>query len=142
MGLKQIDHGSKEYSQMIQLRQAILRDPLGLQFTNEELEEEKDHILIAAYEDEDMLGCCMLKKLDSHTLQLRQMAVKDNLQRKGIGASIMSFAENLSRDKGYKKIIMHARDSAIGFYERCGYKKKGDQFIEINLPHHVMEKKL
>jgi ribosomal protein S18 acetylase RimI-like enzyme len=70
------------------------------------------------------------------------MAVKDNLQRKGIGASIMSFAENLSRDKGYKKIIMHARDSAIGFYERCGYKKKGDQFIEINLPHHVMEKKL
>jgi N-acetylglutamate synthase-like GNAT family acetyltransferase len=142
MGLKQIDHGSKEYTQMIQLRQAILRDPIGLQFSQEELDEEKDHILIAAYEDDDMLGCCMLKKVDNHTLQLRQMAVKDNLQRKGIGASIMSFAENLSRDKGYKKIIMHARDSAIGFYERCGYKKKGDQFIEINLPHHVMEKKL
>jgi N-acetylglutamate synthase-like GNAT family acetyltransferase len=142
MGLKQIDHGSKEYKQMIQLRQTILRDPLGLQFSPEELEEEKNHILIAAYDDEEMLGCCMLKKIDPHTLQLRQMAVKNNLQRKGIGASIMSFVETLSRDKGYKKIIMHARDSAIGFYERCGYKQKGEQFIEINLPHHVMEKRL
>ena len=142
MGLKQIDHGSKEYIQMIQLRQTILRDPLGLQFSPEELEEEKNHILIAAYDDDDMLGCCLLKKIDTHTLQLRQMAVKNNLQRKGIGASIMSFVETLSRDKGYKKIIMHARDSAIGFYERCGYKQKGEQFIEINLPHHVMEKRL
>ena len=127
---------------MIQLRQTILRDPLGLQFTQEELEEEKDHILIVAYEEDSILGCCMLKKLDAQTLQLRQMAVKNNLQRKGIGASIMIVAENLSRDKGYKKIVMHARDSAIGFYERFGYKQKGDQFLEINLPHHVMEKLL
>ncbi len=142
MGLKQIDHGSKEYQQMIQLRMNILREPLGLNFTKEELEKEKDHILIVAYEEDEMLGCCMLKKIDTHTLQLRQMAVKNNLQRKGIGASIMSFAETVSRDKGYKKIIMHARDSAVGFYERFGYKLKGEQFIEVNLPHHVMEKKL
>ena len=84
----------------------------------------------------------MLKIIDSHTLQLRQMAVKNNLQLKGIGASIISFAEIVSRDKGFKKIIMHARDSAVGFYERFGYKLKGEQFTEVNLPHHVMEKKL
>ena len=142
MGLKQIDHGSREYRQMIMLREIILREPLGLHFSKEELENEKDHILIAAYEDDEMLGCCMLKKIDTHTLQMRQMAVKNNLQGKGIGASIMSFAETLCRDKGYKKIIMHARDSAIGFYEKFGYKLKGEQFIELNLPHHVMEKKL
>lgn len=142
MGLKQIDHGSKEYQQMIQLRMNILREPLGLNFSKEELEKEKDHILIAAYEEDEMLGCCMLKVIDSHTLQLRQMAVKNNLQLKGIGASIISFAEIVSRDKGFKKIIMHARDSAVGFYERFGYKLKGEQFTEVNLPHHVMEKKL
>ncbi len=142
MGLKQIDHGSKEYKQMIALRYSILREPLGLSFTPEELEMEKDHILIAAFEEEDMLGCCMLKKIDNQTLQLRQMAVKNNLQGKGIGASIMSFAENISRDRGYRSIIMHARDTAIGFYEKFGYKVKGDPFIEINLPHHIMEKRI
>ena len=142
MGLKQIDHGSKEYKQMVALRYSILREPLGMSFTDEELAKEKDHILIAAFEEDEMLGWCMLKKIDKHTLQLRQMAVKDNLQGKGIGASIINFAENISRDKGYRCIIMHARDTAIGFYEKFGYKVKGEPFIEINLPHHVMEKKI
>ena len=142
MGLKQIDHGTREYDQMIQLRKQILRQPLGLSFSEDELEHERHNILIGAYDDDEMLGCCMLCPINHHTLRLRQMAVQNNLQGKGIGASIMSFAENLARDKGYQKIVMHARDTAIGFYEKLGYKVKGDGFIEVNVPHHVMEKEL
>ncbi len=142
MGLKQIDHGSKEYAQVVALRHAILREPLGLSFSKEELEREKDNIHIAVFEDDDLLGCCMLTVVNPQTLQLRQMAVKNNLQRKGIGASIMTFAETLSRDKGYRTIIMHARDTAIGFYEKFGYKIVGEPFIEVNLPHHIMQKKI
>ncbi|HPH85665.1 MAG TPA: GNAT family N-acetyltransferase [Ferruginibacter sp.] len=142
MGLKQIDHGSREYQQMIQLRSQILRQPLGLSFSPEELEKEKNDILIAAFDDDDMLGCCMLCPVDNNTLRLRQMAVNNNLQGKGIGASIMSFAENIARDKGYRTMMMHARDSAIGFYEKFGYKVTGDEFIEVNVPHHVMVKRL
>jgi predicted GNAT family N-acyltransferase len=142
MGLKQIDHGTSDYQKAIQLRYSILRAPLGLNFSQEDLDKEKDHIHIASFEDDELLGCCMLTKIDPHTLQLRQMAVKDNLQRKGIGASIVSFAESIAKDKGYRRIIMHARDTAIGFYEKFGYKVKGDEFTEVNLPHHVMEKNI
>lgn len=140
MGLKQIDYGSNEYKKLLELRYAILREPLGLGFDVEELQKEKDYLHIAAFEEDDLLGGCMLIDVGKSTLQLRQMAVKDNLQGKGIGASIIQFAENLSRDKGYRKIIMHARDSAIGFYEKFGYVTKGDVFMEVNVPHHVMEK--
>ncbi|MES1223845.1 MAG: GNAT family N-acetyltransferase, partial [Bacteroidota bacterium] len=87
MGLKQIDHGTPEYKQMVQLRYTILRQPLGLVFSNEELEKEKNDILIAAFDDDEMLGCCMLVPIDSNTLRVRQMAVNNNLQGKGIGAS-------------------------------------------------------
>jgi predicted N-acetyltransferase YhbS len=142
MALKQIDHGTKEYKQMVQLREEILRKPLGLTFSAEQLGNEKDDILIAAFEEDEMLGCCILTPLDDNTLRLRQMAVQKNLQGKGIGESIMNFAENLARDKGYKTLMMHARDTAIGFYERFGYKVKGEQFIEVNTPHHIMEKRL
>ena len=142
MGLKQIDHGTPEYQQMVQLRNQILRQPLGLSFTDDELAREKNDILIAAFDDDVILGCCMLCPVDNNTLRLRQMAVNNNLQGKGIGASIMSFAENLARDKGYRNMIMHARNTAIGFYEKFGYKVKGAEFIEVNLPHHVMEKEL
>jgi GNAT superfamily N-acetyltransferase len=142
MGLKQIDYGTAEYNQMVQLRKQLLRLPLGLNFTEEELQKEKNDILIAAFDDDRILGCCMLCPLNKYTLRLRQMAVADNLQGKGIGASMMIFAENLARDKGYRHMLMHARDSAIGFYEKFGYKIKGTPFTEVNLPHHVMEKEL
>lgn len=142
MGLKQIDHGSKEYQQMVALRYQILRQPLGLSFSTDELEKEKDNLLIAAFDDDEMLGCCMLTPKNSQMLQLRQMAVQNNLQGKGIGASLMSFIENLARDKGYKCLMMHARNTAIGFYEKFGYKVIGDEFIEVDVPHHVMEKML
>jgi predicted GNAT family N-acyltransferase len=89
-----------------------------------------------------MLACCLLTKVDHCTVKLRQMAVQNNLQGKGIGASIMSFAETVARDKGFKKLTMHARDTAIGFYEKFDYKVNGESFIEVNVPHHIMEKRL
>ena len=47
MALKIIDHGSVQYQQMVKLRDDILRKPLGLSFTKEELENEKEHLLIS-----------------------------------------------------------------------------------------------
>ena len=140
--MKIIDHGSPEYRQMVQLRDDILRKPLGLHFTEDELEGEKDNLLVAAYEDDHMLGCCMLVEEDPQTVRLRQMAVMNDLQGKGIGKALMQFAENLARDRGYKRITMHARKDASGFYEKMGYRRKGDEFKEITIPHYVMEKEL
>ena len=142
MALKILDHGSREYQQMVHLRNEILRKPLGLEFTPEELEKEKDEILIGAFEDEKMLGCCMLIKVDKSTVRLRQMAVLNNLQGKGIGRALMQFSENIARDRGFQKIIMHARASAIGFYEKLGYHVSGNEFVEVTLPHFTMEKRL
>jgi N-acetylglutamate synthase-like GNAT family acetyltransferase len=140
MALKIIDHGSKEYLQMVQLRTDILRKPLGLTFTPEELEKEKEEILIAAFEEEKILGCCMLIKLDNTCVRLRQMAVLNNLQGKGIGRALMQFAENIARDLGYQRITMHARKTAAGFYQKQGYQLSGEEFEEVTIPHYVMEK--
>jgi len=142
MALKLIDYGSPEYLQMVQLRTDILRKPLGLTLLPEELEKEKEDILIAAFEDEKMLGCCMLIKTDPQTVRLRQMAVLNNLQGKGVGRALMQFAENIAHDRGYRRIMMHARKTAIGFYEKLGYEVSGTDFLEVTLPHVIMEKQL
>ena len=142
MALKIIDFGSPEYQQMVKLRDVVLRKPLGLTFTQEDLESEKDNILIAAFEEERMLGCCMLVEERPDIVRLRQMAVLNALQGKGIGRALMNFAENIARDRGYKIVKMHARNNSIGFYEKVGYKRKGDEFIEVTIPHYVMEKML
>ena len=115
---------------MVKLRDDVLRKPLGLYFTEDELESEKQNLLMGAYEDEQMLGCCMLVEEEPQTVRLRQMAVLNDLQGKGIGKALMQFAENLARDRGYRRITMHARKNAIGFYEKMGYKKIGEEFEE------------
>lgn len=140
MALKIIDYGSPEYMQMVKLRDIILRKPLGLGFTKEDLEKEKDNMFIGAFEEDRMLGCCMLVEEQPDIVRLRQMAVLNDLQGKGIGRALMNFAENLARDRGYKIVRMHARNNAVGFYEKVGYKVKGSQFIEVTIPHFVMEK--
>ena len=127
---------------MVRLRYDILRKPLKLHFDKHELEREKAEILIGAFEEEKILGCCMLVKQDNECVRLRQMAVANNLQGKGIGASMMNYAENVARDAGFKKIVMHARKTAVGFYEKLGYNVSGKEFTEVSIPHFMMEKRL
>lgn len=142
MALKFIDYGTKEYNQMIDLRMQILRAPLGLTFSKEDLEKEKDDILLGCFEEEKLEGCCLLTEIEPGTVKLRQMAVLDGLQGKGIGRALMNFAENVARDAGYKKLTMHARKTAVGFYEKLGYSICSDEFEEVTVPHYVMEKAL
>ncbi len=138
----QIDYGTAKYQQMVALRDEILRRPLGLTFNPDDLEPDKTDILIGAFDDGRILGCCILRDEGIGNIRLRQMAVKNNQQGKGVGQQIMRFAETVARDKGFKKLTMHARDTAIGFYEKQGYKVIGDGFLEVTIPHHKMEKLL
>lgn len=142
MALKLIDHGTPEYREMIDLRFQILRKPLGLSFSEEDMAAELHDILLGCFEDDRLEACCILTKTGPKTVRLRQMAVSSNLQGKGIGRVLMSFAENVARDHGYRRLTMHARKSALGFYEKNGYRICSDEFLEVTIPHYVMEKEL
>ena len=113
MALKLIDYGSPEYDQMLKLRYDLLRKPLGLSFDPKELEKEKEDVLMGAFEDDRLLGCCLLTRENDKVMRLRQMAVPNNLQGKGIGRALMIFAENIARDMKYETLMMHARITAI-----------------------------
>jgi predicted GNAT family N-acyltransferase len=142
MALKIIDYGTPEYRQMIKMRDEILRKPLGITFSENELENEKDNLFIGAFEDDELLGCCMIVQLDPKKAKLRQMAVLNNVQGKGIGRALIQFAENIARDHGYRIMNMHARKNTVPFFEKMGYRISGDEFIEITIPHFEMEKEL
>lgn len=142
MALQIIDHGSKEYKQMVELRLNILRKPLNLAFTDEELEKEKNDILVGCFDDGKLEACCMLTPTAPKTVRLRQMAVTSGLQGKGMGRALLQFAENIAYDRGYRKITMHARKTAIGFYEKLGYSVTGEEFEEVTIPHFEMAKEL
>ncbi|MFL5808124.1 MAG: GNAT family N-acetyltransferase [Flavisolibacter sp.] len=137
-----IRSGSSDYEQMIELRIKTLLQPIGVPATYIEPEKEKNDVFIGAFKNHELIGCCVLTKNNETVIQLRQMAVRNDEQGKGIGATIVDFAEATARNLGYTVLMMHARDAVIEFYKKCGYKIAGEQFFEVGIGHHRMEKRL
>ena len=140
--IEMVEYNSEKYRQMVQLRFDVLRAPLGLDFTDEFLAKDADNILIGAFVNDEIIGCCQLQELVDGVYQLRQMAVSNNLQSGGIGTKIVQFAEALVIEKGGRKITLHGREVAVGFYRKLGYTTVGKMFMEVGIPHWEMEKEL
>jgi len=142
MLLKIIQHDSPDYTGMIRLRMDVLLSPIGIPESYINKQKEAEYILIGAFEEDKLVGCCILSEKNKETVQLRQMAVLKDLQGKGIGRLILEYAEDVARQRGYKVLMMHARDAVLDFYKKCHYRIAGEQFTEVDIPHHAMEKDL
>ena len=70
------------------------------------------------------------------------MAVEPALQRSGVGARLMQTMEDELRRRGVTRATLHARDVAVGFYERLGYAVEGAPFVEVGIPHRAMWRSL
>ena len=142
MQIEIIKHNSDKYLKMVALRTEILRKPLGLSYSIAQLAAEKSDILIGAFENEEIIGCCILSPAQNTEIQLRQMAIATNQQGQGIGAKIVCFAEKFAKENAYKSLMMHARKTALGFYQKLGYSTFGDEYEEVGIPHYSMRKVL
>jgi ribosomal protein S18 acetylase RimI-like enzyme len=73
--------------------------------------------------------------------QIRSMAVEENWRGKGIGSIVLNALEKIAIEKGAKKIILHARDNAVKFYEKNGYKVVSESHKLFGvIPHYFMQK--
>ena len=135
--------GSPAYALAVALRHEVLRIPLGLVFTVDQLASESDsHHLVALDEGGRILGCLMLTPHESGEIQMRQVAVKPEQQGTGLGRALVEEAERRAKALGCSRMMLHARDKAIGFYERLGYRREGDLFMEVGIVHQQMAKTL
>lgn len=130
------------YTQMVDLRYKILREPLGLNFNKQQLENESNDIHIIGIKNNKVVACCLLTKKNESTLQLRQMAVDNDMQGKQLGKQIIEFAEKWAKENNYNELMMHARKNAVDFYVKNNYIISGKEFIEVTIPHVYMSKKL
>jgi len=138
-----IDFGTPAYDDAVKLRDDILRKPLGLEFTAEYLAAEYNMIHLVCYnERHELLGCLSLSPQENNEIKMRQVAVREDCQGKGIGQLMVADSETIAREKGFTKMTLHARHTAIPFYKKLQYTKKGRAFTEVTVKHYKMEKKL
>lgn len=140
MELLWVEHGSRAYLEAVQLRRQVLRLPLGLDFTEGQLAGEcVDHHL-AGFVGGRLVACLVLTDRGGHRVQMRQVAVSPSLQGQGLGAQLVKESEQFAARLGYTHMVLHARATAVPFYEKLGYTCEGEPFEEVSLPHREMIK--
>jgi N-acetylglutamate synthase-like GNAT family acetyltransferase len=142
LDIRLIDHNSVEYHAEVELRHSILRRPLGLQFSTEELAGESTSLHIGCYFEGKLIGCLVLRPKSAAQIQMRQVAVKDEIQGRGVGKRMVEYSEALAKTLGFVEMVLHARETAVPFYEALAYTKVGDRFTEVTIPHWSMVKVL
>jgi predicted GNAT family N-acyltransferase len=128
--------GSHLYAQALRLRETILRTPLGLTVTREELADDAMRQHFCAVSFGAVVGTVSLRPLDETTLHLKQMAVAETRRQERVGALLLAHAG------GFRLMVLHARIGAEGFYLRLGYGQEGEAFDENTIPHVRMTKRL
>ena len=139
-----VDFGSSRYDELVELRYKVLLEPLGLKFLDSFRSKEINYLHIACIEnlEDKIVGGLILAPVNDEQVRLMQVAVSPTCQGKGIGRTMVEYAQKRAKDVGFTEIVMHAMLSVVDFYEKLGYVQKGDLFEEQGIIFAKMVKKL
>jgi len=69
------------------------------------------------------------------------MAVDDAYQGQGIGRSIVAHMEQVAKDNKAHCLFLNARENAVKFYAKLGYKKLEKTYLLFDvIQHYKMQK--
>ena len=89
--------------------------------------------------DHDVVGTIRVNKT-GEGYKMERVVVRPGMQSKGIGRSMMSEVHSLYTTmlEGDAYIYLHSIHNVVQFYLKCGYKVKGEMFVEADLDHFKM----
>lgn len=139
MVVKQILYNSNDYWKILQIREMVLRIPLGLRFSLAEIQAESQELIFGIQENNQWIGSCQYQ-IFNEDAKMRQVAILDTYKRKGHGKQLVLASMEILKQKGIQKIYCHARATAVPFYEHLGFQTVSEAFLEVHIPHFKMQK--
>jgi ribosomal protein S18 acetylase RimI-like enzyme len=137
-----IQLSSLEYPEYLALREEVLRRPIGLRITEEELAMEKHYVHIAGLLNGQVCATTALVREDGNKIRMIQVAIRPDVQSRGLGSAMMSFIDDYCKQHTVTYIWCHARETAISFYAKNGYSTGGESFTKVGIAHRLMYKSL
>ena len=138
-----------EWAAYYQLRYAVLRQPWqqppGSERCPADAQTDTVHALLLADGGDApvALAVGMLQRVDARQGQIRFMAVAPAATGAGLGRRVVAYLEHEARTMGLVETVLHARETAVGFYERLGYALVAPSHTLFGvLPHFLMRKNL
>lgn len=123
----------------ISIRESVFVIEQGFIVEFDDIDSISKHLLI--FENNMAIATCRFyidNTRDSYILG--RIAVIKEFRKRNIGKLILDEVEKEINKLGGTKISLSAQVRASGFYEKNGYIKKGEQFLDEYCPHIWMEK--
>ena len=105
MRLEEIKFGSDLFRKELELRDEMLRKPIGLKHSEADLEKEPGYRHFGLLIEDDLVACLMVVPHGDGLSQIRQMAVREDLQGRGYGRFLMMAVEPILRSSGVGRIF-------------------------------------
>lgn len=130
-----------ELAAALELRRRVFCGEQGVSPAADQDGRDGEALHLVALEGEELLGTCRLL-VRGRAARLGRLAVEPGARRRGVGAAILAAAAREAAAVGAVDIDLHAQTYALALYERDGYAKRGEEFIEEGIAHVAMRKSL
>ncbi len=99
------------------------------------------HIL--AFKDNKAVGTArFFHSVKENKYLIGRLAVLKEYRKQNIGKEILKVIEEELKKVSINKVYLASQKRAVIFYEKCGYIKEGDYFLDEHYPHIWMYKNL
>ena len=124
------------------LRVQVFVQEQGAPLDEEFDEHDESAVHAVALIEARVAGTGRMYELPSGETQIGRMAVEPRHRRDGIGGLMLVFLEAQARQRGVREVMLHAQTYVQSFYEQHGYIVDGKPFMEVDIEHVRMVKRL
>jgi N-acetylglutamate synthase-like GNAT family acetyltransferase len=132
-------NNARECEAYYHFRWQLLRQPLSQPLGSERDEFEAQAIHCLAMIDEQIVGVGRVHMDTQHSAQIRYMAVHPEHQKTGVGRSMINYLLAEAEQSVADYVWCNAREDAVGFYLRCGFKALSSVQTDLEIPHTRMQ---
>ena len=134
----------EEFQRYRDLRWKILRAPHNQPRISEQDDAgTKDYPIMVCEVDGIPIGVGRAHFISEFEAQIRSISVEPEWEGKGIGSIVLKELEKIVIARGARRIIIHARNSAVEFYKKYGYKSVEPSYTLFGeIEHTLIEKSI
>ncbi|MFT5121810.1 MAG: ribosomal protein S18 acetylase RimI-like enzyme [Kiritimatiellia bacterium] len=126
------------------LRYETLRKPWNQPPTANQPEDDDtaSHVAVRDASNGTLVAVARLHFNSPDEAQIRLMGVDVLYRGQGLGRMLMEHLEQVAQAQGAHRVILHARDYAVGFYEKLGYTSVELSYLLFDEIQHILMRKV
>ena len=124
------------------IRKKVFVEEQGVPISLEIDEHDQTATHFVVYTADTPIGAGRLRETDDGTGKVERVCVLPEYRGRHLGNLVMHALEKHAKNSEFEKIVLNAQSYAVPFYEKLGYIITSPEFMDADIPHRAMEKKL